>query len=85
MREALLAGSGAAWVFLAYIGSLFGIVAAVGRSAKFTIGFSVLATLLLVFLSGCSENVPQREAREKSEQRVKAIENELDRPRKLRD
>lgn len=49
---------------------------------RYTISLSIVGTLILVALSGCGENVPQRQAREKLEQRVKAIENEMDRPRK---
>jgi outer membrane lipoprotein-sorting protein len=37
---------------------------------------------LSVLLSGCYETVNEKQAREKLEQRVKAIENEMDRPRK---
>lgn len=37
---------------------------------------------LSVLLAGCYETVSEKQAREKLEQRIKAIENELDRPRK---
>ena len=36
---------------------------------------------LSVLLSGCYETASEKQAREKLEQRIKAIENELDRPR----